>query len=107
MRRSTQKRKPPARLEDNAEKPSRTRQPPNRSQTPPPQKALIPPWGPTQQHGLHYSATASPYSHTFTSMAPTLPARARASSPVTAIPQQADMAQQCLEKDIKLENRQG
>ncbi|XP_060606810.1 uncharacterized protein LOC132759105 [Ruditapes philippinarum] len=106
MRRSTRKRKPPARLEDNAEKLSRTRQPPSRSQTPPPQKALIPPCGPTQQHGLYSLATASPNSHTSTPRAPTLPARASTTSPVAAIPPQADTAQQCLEQDIKLINRQ-
>ncbi|XP_060594410.1 serine/arginine repetitive matrix protein 1-like [Ruditapes philippinarum] len=106
MRRSTRKRNPPARLEDDDEPPPRKRQPQKRSQPPTAHKVHTPPRGPTQQHGLHSSATASPNSHTSTSRAPTLPARARTSSPVTAIPQQADMAQQCLKQDIQLTNRQ-
>ncbi|XP_060571785.1 serine/arginine repetitive matrix protein 1-like isoform X2 [Ruditapes philippinarum] len=55
---------------------------------------------------LARASTSSPNSHTSKSRAPTLPARASTSSPVTAIPQQADTAQQCLEKDIMLADRQ-
>ncbi|XP_060589031.1 uncharacterized protein LOC132744360 isoform X2 [Ruditapes philippinarum] len=103
MRRSTRKRNPPARFEDHDEPPPRKRQPQRKSQAPAAHKVPIPPNGSTRQQS---SATVSAYSHTSTSRAPTLLARANTSSPVTAMPQQADMAQQCLKQDIKLENRQ-
>ncbi|XP_060570320.1 serine/arginine repetitive matrix protein 1-like [Ruditapes philippinarum] len=105
MRHSTRKRNPPARHEDDDEPPPRKRQPQKKSQPPAANKVLIPPRGPTQQHGLHSSATVSPNSHTSTSRAPTIPARASTPSPVAAIPPRADMAQQCLEQVIKLTNR--